>query len=262
MVFKVGLLEDAGASDVGYATVPLQQLHGDHAERALTSAGVDVQVRTRVASLDELDAQTVVLAVPHDEAADLLPDGALDEGVDPRALGASPIVNLHVVYDRRVLTHPFAAAVDSPVQWVFDRTRSSGAGRTLNDGGQYLAISLSGADGLEERTAEELRETFVGALADLLPAAREAEVVSFFVTREPRATFRGVPGTARHRPRPRTNVAGLFLAGAWTGTGWPATMEGAVRSGQAAARAALSPRLDGGSHGAGAPAPPAPERRQ
>jgi uncharacterized protein with NAD-binding domain and iron-sulfur cluster len=121
------------------------------------------------------------------------------------------------------------------VQWVFDRTDSSGVAD-----GQYLAVSLSGADGYEEKTVEELRETFLSALEDIHPAARDAEVVSFFVTREPRATFRGVPGTHRHRPGPVTNVPGLFLAGAWTDTGWPATMEGAVRSGHAAAQAAVA----------------------
>ena len=233
MVFKVGMLEDAGASDVGYATVPLQQVHGDTAEHALTTAGVDVQVKARVRSLDDVDAKTIVLAVPHEEAAELLPDGALPAGVDPRALGVSPIVNLHVVYDRQVMEHVFAAAVGSPVQWVFDRTGSSGVRE-----GQYLAISLSGADGFDARTSDELRDEFVPALAELFPAASTAEIVSFFVTREPRATFRGVPGTARHRPGPVTDVPGLFLAGAWTDTGWPATMEGAVRSGHAAAEAA------------------------
>jgi squalene-associated FAD-dependent desaturase len=233
MVFKVGLLEENGASDVGYAAVPLQRLHGDLAGQALARAGVDVQVKTRVRTLDELDATTIVLAVPHEEAAELLPEGALPEGVDPRALGVSPIVNLHVVYDRPVMQHPFAAAVESPVQWVFDRTASSG----VRDG-QYLAVSLSGADGFDEKTSDELCDTFLPALADVFPAASRAEVASFFVTREPRATFRGVPGTARHRPGPTTNVPGLFLAGAWTNTGWPATMEGAVRSGHAAAEAA------------------------
>jgi squalene-associated FAD-dependent desaturase len=233
VVFKIGLLEEAGASDVGYATVPLQRLHGDTAEQALVRAGVEVQVKTRVRELDGLGAKTTVLAVPHDEAAELLPEGALPGGVDPAALGVSPIVNLHVVYDRPVMEHPFAAAVESPVQWVFDRTASSGVPE-----GQYLAVSLSGADGFDENTSDELRDTFVPALADVLPAAARAEIVSFFVTREPRATFRGVPGTARHRPGPVTNVPGLFLAGAWTNTGWPATMEGAVRSGHAAAEAA------------------------
>src|SRR5262249_42208634 len=151
-----------------------------------------------------------------------------------RKWGSSPIVNLHVVYDRVVTGHAFAAGVRTPVQWVFDRTRSAGL-----DQGQCLAVSLSGADAYISRSVEELRAEFLPALAELFPAARDAEVLSFFVTREPRATFRGVPGSAAHRPGAATRIPGLYLAGAWSDTGWPATMEGAVRSGIAAAEAAL-----------------------
>jgi len=246
-VFQTGLLERADASDVGYARVPLQRLHGDAAERALAGAGVSLRAKARVSALLPSDtgvavswgggtfaADAVILAVPHEDALELLPAGALPEAVQPEGLGTSPIVNLHVVYDRNVTDLSFAAGVGSPVQWVFDRTSSSGL-----TAGQCLAVSLSGADAYISQSVEELRATFIPALAALFPAAREAEVVSFFVTREPRATFRGVPGTAAHRPGPATFVPGLYLAGAWTDTGWPATMEGAVRSGLAAARSAL-----------------------
>lgn len=239
MVFKTGMLEEADAADIGYARVPLQQLHGDAAERALADAGAEVRVKTRVRSLQELDAETIVLAVPHDVAAELLPAGALAPGIEPVRLGVSPIVNLHVVYDRRVMREAFAAIVDSPLQWVFDRTDSSGL-----RAGQYLAISLSGADAYLERTSAELETEFLREVVRVFPDAATATVESFFVTREPQATFRGVPGTAQHRPGPATNVPGLVLAGAWTDTGWPATMEGAVRSGHAAARAALSSMRD------------------
>jgi hydroxysqualene dehydroxylase len=232
-VFKTGLLEDKGAGDIGYAAVPLQRLHGDAAEQALTAAGADIRLRARIASLDEVAADAVVVAVPHDEAAALLPRRALD--VDVRALGASPIVNLHVVYDRRVTGLEFAAALETPVQFVFDRTRSSGLER-----GQCLAVSISGAAGYEERSVDELRAEFVAALAALFPAARGARVERFFVTREPHATFAGTPGTRALRPGPTTALPAVYLAGAWTDTGWPATMEGAVRSGLAAARAALA----------------------
>jgi uncharacterized protein with NAD-binding domain and iron-sulfur cluster len=128
---------------------------------------------------------------------------------------------------------PFAAAVDSPVQWVFDRTRISGM-HARGDDGQYLAISLSAADEYVDVPAAALREQFVPALAELFPAAREATVTEFFVTRERRATFRQVPGTARLRPQAATGLPGLALAGSWTDTGWPDTMEGAVRSGLSA----------------------------
>jgi uncharacterized protein with NAD-binding domain and iron-sulfur cluster len=150
-------------------------------------------------------------------------------------LGTSPIVNLHIVYDRRVLDLPFVAGVDTPVQWVFDRTASTGAG-----GGQYLAVSLSAAEAESQMTQQELRERYVTALAELLPAARDARVEQFFVTREHAATFRAAPGARARRPGPRTAQPGLVLAGSWTDTGWPATMEGAVRSGGAAAREALA----------------------
>jgi uncharacterized protein with NAD-binding domain and iron-sulfur cluster len=129
---------------------------------------------------------------------------------------------------------PFVAGIGTPVQWVFDRTEPAGLER-----GQYLAVSISGADAeIEERT-ETLRGRFLPALASLFPLARGATVERFFVTREHAATFRQSPGTRALRPPARTLMPGLFLAGAWTDTGWPATMEGAVRSGVSAAGEAL-----------------------
>ena len=184
-------------------------------------------------------ADAVVLAVPHEAAARLVPPGALPAATVAgwAGLGASPIVNVHVIYDRPVMDLPFAAAVDSPVQWVFDRTRISGLAPRgpSSSRAQYLAISLSAADEYVDVPAATLREQFVPALAELFPAAREAQVTEFFVTRERRATFRQAPGTARLRPRSGTQLPGLVLAGAWTDTGWPDTMESAVRSGLAAA---------------------------
>jgi uncharacterized protein with NAD-binding domain and iron-sulfur cluster len=188
------------------------------------------------ADATELTADAVVLAVPHEVAARLVPRNALPPATVEgwAGLGASPIVNVHVIYDRPVTDLPFAAAVDSPVQWVFDRTHISGLSRT-GSAQQYLAISLSAADEYVDIPAAQLREQFVPALADLFPAAREAKVTKFFVTRERRATFRQAPGTAALRPKTATSLPGLVLAGAWTDTGWPDTMEGAVRSGLAAA---------------------------
>jgi uncharacterized protein with NAD-binding domain and iron-sulfur cluster len=205
----------------------------------------------------QLPADAVVLAVPHEAAARLVPPTTLPAGtVDSwSALGASPIVNVHVIYDRPVTDLPFAAAIDSPVQWVFDRTAISGLALTASPPSaqdpdrptasaspassaarpQYLAISLSAADEYVDVPAGQLRERFVPALADLFPAAREARVAEFFVTRERRATFRQAPGCNALRPKPGTRLPGLVLAGAWTDTGWPDTMEGAVRSGLAAA---------------------------
>jgi uncharacterized protein with NAD-binding domain and iron-sulfur cluster len=180
--------------------------------------------------VDELLTEgPVVVAVPHYVAQELVP------GLDVDGLGDSPIVNLHVHYDRRVLDEPLAAALDSPVQFVFDRTQASGADR-----GQLIAVSLSHAVDEIGVSVAALRERFLPALERLLPRARDAEVLDFAATHEPRATFRAAPGARRLRPGAMTSTPGLYLAGAWTDTGWPATMEGAVRSGLTAARAALA----------------------
>jgi uncharacterized protein with NAD-binding domain and iron-sulfur cluster len=139
-----------------------------------------------------------------------------------------------VFYDRRVLDLDFAAAVNSSVQYVFDRTEAAGLER-----GQCLAVSLSAADEEIGASSEELQRRFESALAELLPAARGARIERFVVTREHAATFRAAPGHRALRPGPRTGVDGLVLAGAFTDTGWPATMEGAVRSGHHAAEIVL-----------------------
>jgi uncharacterized protein with NAD-binding domain and iron-sulfur cluster len=134
-----------------------------------------------------------------------------------------------------VLGEPVAAALESPLQWIFDRTTASGATT-----GQLVAVSLSHAIAEIDSPVLDLRTRYLPELEALLPAARGAEVLDFAVTHEPRATFRVAPGTARLRPGAETPIRGVYLAGAWTDTGWPATMEGAVRSGVTAAHAALA----------------------
>jgi squalene-associated FAD-dependent desaturase len=263
MVFKTGLLSARDAADIGYSRVPLSKLHGEPAERALAAAGVRVRLRCHVRAVepaaaeaggreadaegaggqrlavrtddDLLEARAVVVAVPH-ETAGWLPAGAIGAPDRLERLGTSPIVNLHVVYDRAVTTLPFAAGLGTPVQWVFDRTESAGLDPSRD---QCLAVSLSAAHDEVELPVASLRDRYLPALAELFPAARQAKVTAFYVTRERTATFLPAPGTAALRPGAETTLHGLFLAGSWTSTGWPATMEGAVRSGLVAARAAL-----------------------
>jgi hydroxysqualene dehydroxylase len=247
-VFRTGLLTAADAGDIGWARVPLGDIHDGPARRALTRAGVDVRTGWRAQRIvpdgsgwavegagGRVEADAVVAAVPHDRLEGLLPPGAIAAPERLRELGVSPIVNLHVAYDRRVTGLAFAAAVRSPVQFVFDRTESAGLER-----GQLLAVSLSAAAEDMERRPDQLRERYLPALAALFPAARTARVERFVVTREHAATFRAAPGAAALRPAARTLVPGVALAGAYTATGWPATMEGAVRSGHAAAREVLA----------------------
>jgi squalene-associated FAD-dependent desaturase len=249
VVVKTGLLGKNNAADIGVPTLPLGELHGDAGATLLAKLGGQVVLSTKVSAIepvsgggfrialaqgDPVTADAVVLAVPHEKAAPLIPAGALPEQTVAGwgGLGASPIVNVHVIYDRPVMDLPFVAAIDSPVQWVFDRTKISAMDRP---GQQYLAISLSAADQFADTPVAELQEQFLPALAELFPAARDARVTEFFVTRERRATFRQTPGSGALRPKTATARPGLVLAGAWTDTGWPDTMEGAVRSGLAAA---------------------------
>ena len=135
-------------------------------------------------------------------------------------------MNVHVVYDRPVTDLPFVAGVATPVQWVFDRTRSAGL-----DHGQYLAISLSGADREIAERSEDLRARFLPALESLFPRARDARVEAFFVTREHSATFRQVPGTRALRPGPRTAAAGPLPGRRVDRHGVAGHDGGAVRSG-------------------------------
>jgi squalene-associated FAD-dependent desaturase len=254
VVVKTGLLGKNNAADIGVPTLPLGELHGDAGATLLAKLGGQVALSTKVSAIepvsgggfrialaqgDPVTADAVVLAVPHEKAAPLIPAGALPEQTVAgwAGLGASPIVNVHVIYDRPVMDLPFVAAIDSPVQWVFDRTSISGisASNHGRPGQQYLAISLSAADQFADTPVAELQEQFLPALAELFPAARDARVTEFFVTRERRATFRQTPGSGALRPKTATARPGLVLAGAWTDTGWPDTMEGAVRSGLAAA---------------------------
>jgi squalene-associated FAD-dependent desaturase len=265
-VVKTALLGKKDAADIGVPLAPLGELHGTAGLALLRRLGAEVRLGAKAASVElasgsepdgepggrylvrlaredgepgaddgpgELRADGVVIATPPYVAARLVPPAARVPAQDWPELGTSPIINVHVIYDRRVTRLPFAAAVDSPVQWLFDRTEISGFGASGR--GQYLAISLSAAEPYVDVPAARLREQFVPALAELLPGAQDAKVSEFFVTRERRATFRQSPGCGRLRPQAATALPGLAIAGAWTDTGWPDTMEGAVRSGLNAA---------------------------
>lgn len=246
-VFRTGMLDTSTGVDIGVVERPLSEVHGAPALRCLRRAGIDVRLRSKVTDVDvdehghhlvtpeagaePLRADSVVLAVPHAAAAKLLAGRTLPNAVDWTDLTSAPIVNVHAHFDRPVTDLELAATVDSPVQWLFDRTRAAGADR-----GQYLVVSLSAAQEVVSERSARLRERFLPALSALLPRVRQAHTLDFFVTREPAATFLPEPGSRALRPRARTGVPGLVLAGAWTDTGWPDTLEGAVRSGDNAAR--------------------------
>lgn len=250
MVFKTGLLDSANAGDIGWSRVPLAHLHGDPAIAALEKAGVEVLLRTPAESVStpkagsgrfqvalrrssgDIQADRVVVATSPQRAAKLLP--AVRSPAFAR-LGTSAVVNIQLVLDRKVMDFPFAGVVDSPVQFVFDRTDSSGLRR-----GQFLTISLSAADSYMRESQSHLVSSFSNALEELFPAMRHARILDAVVTRERHATFRAAPGSAALRRAPVDWPDGVSLAGAWCDTGWPATMESAVRSGVRAVREVLS----------------------
>jgi squalene-associated FAD-dependent desaturase len=248
-VFKRGLLERADAGDIGFHRRPQSEIVGGPALSVLRAAGVEARLGWRAERLlkkrgagfevqgaeHSVNADAVIAALPRARTAALIEPLDCAAAANTRALNDTPIVNLHVVYDRRVCEFPFVGAVGSPVQYVFDRSVAGGVG----GGMQYLAVSLSGADEEMGMSADALRERYLPALAELFPRAHTARVERFLATREHAATLRAEPGTAALRPGSSTAVAGLALAGAWTDTGWPATLESAVLSGHAAARAAL-----------------------
>jgi hydroxysqualene dehydroxylase len=233
---QTALLADRAASDLVLPVAPLGEMHGDAAGRALEEAGATVMVRTRVAALEpdaavtaggeRVAADAFVVAVPPAEAASLL-------GEPAPPLEDSPIVSVHLLFDRSLLEPPLAALLGSPAHWIFDRGRLTGH---PPERGQYLTVVSSGVPDLVATRGRELVELMRAAIVERLG---QAELLWSRVSREPQATFAGRPGTAAHRPGPKTGRPGVVRAGAWTHTGWPATMEGAVRSGRTAARTLL-----------------------
>jgi uncharacterized protein with NAD-binding domain and iron-sulfur cluster len=144
-------------------------------------------------------------------------------------------VNLHVWYDRPVWGRAFAAFLNTPVQWIFNKSRLY----SLEGPGQYLDISLSGARDWIDVPNVELVDMFTREVEALVPGARGAKLTRAIVVKQRDATFAAHPGVAGKRPGQRTPVRGLYLAGDWTDTGWPGTMESAVRSGRLAASSLL-----------------------
>jgi squalene-associated FAD-dependent desaturase len=242
-VFREGFFRTRTGSAIGWSRVGLTRLVDPAARRFLEARGGRVLAgravaeaapgEVRLADGERLPADAVVLALPPGRVREVAP-AALAE--DP-GLGASPIVYVHLWYDRAVMDERFTAVLESPAQWVFNRTAMAG----LPGPGQHLAVSVSGAREEVTRAKADLVDAFTEELAVLFPRARSAGMERVAVVKEPEATFAAAPGQARRRPGTATPVEGLLLAGAWTDTGWPATMEGAVRSGVRAARLAVGP---------------------
>ena len=219
---RTALLGPRGSADLVLPLKPLGRMHGDAAGRVL---GDRVRVDERIESLDDLDADAIVVAVPARESARLLGDP------EPQ-LEDSPIVSVHLWFDRPLLPTPLAALLGSDAHWVFDRGALTGH---APERGQYLTVVSSGVPELLEVRGRELVDRIAAQLTARLGSA---ELLWSRVSREPYATIALRPGVAR--PGVETKRPNVARAGTWTDTGWPATMESAVRSGRAAAQHVLS----------------------
>jgi squalene-associated FAD-dependent desaturase len=219
---RTALLGPRGNADLVLPLRPLGWMHGDAAGRVL---GDRVQLDTKVDDLDELDADAIVVATPPRESARLL-------GEAPPQVEDSPIVSVHLWFDRVLLQTPLAALLGSDAHWVFDRGSLTGH---RPERGQYLTVVSSGVPELLEVRGRALVDRIALQLTERLG---DAELLWSRVSREPYATIALRPGV--ERPGVQTQRENIVRAGTWTDTGWPATMESAVRSGRAAAQRILS----------------------
>ncbi len=245
-VFVDGFLKDRDGFTVHVPTVPLAKLYGDEllawfrrwnvsiqedcAVRIVEPHGKQFRITTRSGVVHTADR--VVLAVPFDRVNSLLPQEWANraEFAKLEKLSPSPITSVHVWTDRRVMTRPHVVIVDGLGHWIFNR------GQTSN-GEWYLQVVISATRELANWGREKIVDAVLAELRQLLPELASAKVLRTRVITEHKATFSAVPGVDELRPTQSTSIPGLFLAGDYTQTGWPATMEGAVRSGQLAAQA-------------------------
>ena len=264
MVYQEGVLKSRNSANIGFSRVGLSELMGSPARDHIRAAGGSILYGRKVTRLivenaaDEsektitgveladgqtLSGDTYVSALPFGDLGSILPPDLAGSPFfrGTRELATAPIVNVHIWYDRQVMGiagEPFVAFLDSPLQWVFDKSRMQGndpSGPT----GQYLCVSISGAWDYMDMPKADVRRIVLAEMESAFPQAAQAQVRDVLVIKSP-ATFRCTPGSAQLRPSPVTPINNLFLAGDWTDTGWPSTMEGAVRSGAAAAEAVSS----------------------
>jgi squalene-associated FAD-dependent desaturase len=258
-VFWKAFLSNSTGYRMGVPVVPLANLY-DGCKAEIERRGGEVILRAPVRGLKiengeiagvrfdedrEERADAYIFAVPHKSLAELLPESV--KRSDPALahldkINVSPITGVHFWFDRPVMKEAFVTLLDTTTQWIFNKTALYGDSNETGkseSGGQYLQLVISASYGLLQKPRQEIIDLCLGEVRQALPAAREAQLVKATVIKEAEATFSPEPGVDRWRPEQETAVRNLFLAGDWTKTGWPATMEGAVRSGYLAAEAVL-----------------------
>ena len=258
-VFWKAFLSNSTGYRMGVPAVPLANLY-DGCKSEIERRGGEVVLRASVRGLKiesgelagirfdegrEESSDAYVFAVPHTALAELLPQSVKQS--DPSLsnldkIRVAPITGVHFWFDRPVMKEPFVTLLDTTTQWIFNKTalyRDSNGKTNDLPAGQYLQLVISASYDLLQKPRQEIIDLCLGEVCQALPAARNAELVKATVIKEAAATFSPEPGVDRWRPKQQTSIPRLFLAGDWTDTGWPATMEGAVRSGYLAAEALL-----------------------
>lgn len=250
-VLRLALAAGSDASRIGFASTGLDGVIAGPARRFLESRRAEVLVRRPAVAVElgadgrfrcvrtrdggDHPAGAAVIAVPHREASRLVPPGICLFGpAEARALGRSPIVAVHLWLDRPVLDRAMIGLRGSDFHWLFDRARIAGARPP-----GYVAAVASAADGLVDRARDEIVGHAFAEIRRFLREAREARLLRARVLKEREATPRLGPGSEGKRPPAVTSVPNLVLAGDWTATGLPATLEGAAASGRRAADALL-----------------------
>jgi squalene-associated FAD-dependent desaturase len=247
-VFRESFLKSAAAGRMGVPSVPLTELYNAAGEYIRARNGV-VQVRSSIDrfsadangvvlsnSSKELRFDYTVMAVPFDALERMLP-GAPEADSLRSMLGrfeTSPITGIHLWFDRQITGLDHAVLLDRTIQWMFHKSRLQGRADTQ---GSYVELVVSSSKSLVEKSRNEVIELALKELREFFPAACQAQLVKATVIKEVHATYSPLPGVDRYRPGNATEWPRVFLAGDWTATGWPATMEGAVRSGYRAAEA-------------------------
>jgi squalene-associated FAD-dependent desaturase len=245
-VFWKAFLGSRAGYRVGIPLVPLADLY-DGCREAIVRKGGEVRMRASVRTIHvkanrfagAVLADGTELAADACVCAELTGPGAALEKV--RQIKTSPITGVHLWYDRQVMREPFLTLLDHTTQWVFNKSGlSAGDAETgKKEGSQYLQLVISASYDLVPKSRQEIIDLCVRELSDVLPATRDAKLVKATVIKEVNATFSPAVGVDRYRPGQQSPVQNLILAGDWTQTGWPSTMEGAVRSGYLGAEAVL-----------------------
>jgi squalene-associated FAD-dependent desaturase len=255
-VVRESFLKSRAAGRMGIPTVPLTELY-NHAGDYIAARGGEVRLRTSAESFraefadvklllpgGEESFDFVIPAVPFDVLSRMLPDTTAAEPLR-QTLGrfqTSPITGIHLWFDRQITGLDHAVLLDRTIQWMFHKSKllaapgaseNGDAGSELNS---YVELVVSSSKTLVEKSRQEIIDMALSELREFFPGARAAKLVKSTVIKEVHATYSPRPGIESHRPSPETVWPRVFLAGDWTATGWPATMEGAVRSGYAAAQ--------------------------